>query len=121
MSGRLIKRTLRHRDNFAGDSRLTGPEDRTMSDSYEFATHNLSADIMGWPVAKIGDRWRPSVSFPRTWHAYGAVGKDVARGLSLLVSRLSTTCTSPPLTGKCTQHSTHSRPAPLRALAYAAS
>ena len=28
-----------HRDNFAGDSRLTGPEDRTMSDSYEFATH----------------------------------------------------------------------------------
>ena len=67
MSGRLIKRTLRggervdapafdvyrdtagpcvsctpyscHRDNFAGDSRLTGPEDRTMSDSYEFATH----------------------------------------------------------------------------------
>ena len=30
-----------HRDNFAGDSRLTGPEDRTMSDSYEFATHTL--------------------------------------------------------------------------------
>ena len=28
-----------HRDNVAGDSRLTGPEDRTMSDSYEFATH----------------------------------------------------------------------------------
>ena len=32
-----------HRDNFAGDSRLTGPEDRTMSDSYEFATHRPDA------------------------------------------------------------------------------
>ena len=31
-----------HRDNVAGDSRLTGPEDRTMSDSYEFATHRSS-------------------------------------------------------------------------------
>ncbi len=30
-----------HRDNVAGDSRLTGPEDRTMSDSYEFATHGF--------------------------------------------------------------------------------
>ena len=50
-----------------------------MSDSYEFATHNLSADIMGWPVAKIGDRWRPSVSFPRTWHGIVRLRVQVAQ------------------------------------------
>ena len=43
-----------HRDNFAGDSRLTGPEDRTMSDSYEFATHRSgcsrisAASVCSW-------------------------------------------------------------------------
>ena len=38
-----------HRDNFAGDSRLTGPEDRTMSDSYEFATHRFTyRSTRGW-------------------------------------------------------------------------
>ena len=42
MSGRPIKRTLR-------DSRLTGPEDRTMSDSYEFATHTLTEHVRRLP------------------------------------------------------------------------
>ena len=40
-----------HRDNFAGDSRLTGPEDRTMSDSYEFATHRLGCKILNTMTA----------------------------------------------------------------------
>ena len=47
-----------HRDNVAGDSRLTGPEDRTMSDSYEFAPHrepSLRPD-------RSRARWRASPS-----------------------------------------------------------
>ena len=44
-----------HRDNFAGDSRLTGPEDRTMSDSYEFATHT--------PLGFAGERTAARAEF----------------------------------------------------------
>ena len=36
---RLRRRLETQLGKFARDSRLTGPEDRTMSDSYEFATH----------------------------------------------------------------------------------
>ena len=39
---------------------------------------------MGWPVAKIGDRWaalEPVHQGRR--HAYGSLGQDVARGLAL--------------------------------------
>ena len=43
-----------------------------------------SADIVGWHVAKIGDRWAALEPVHQCMrHAYGAFGKDVARGLAL--------------------------------------
>ena len=48
------------------------------------AIDHASADIVGWHVAKIGDRWAALDPVHQgVRHAYGTFGKDVARGLSL--------------------------------------
>ena len=48
------------------------------------AIDHASADIVGWHVAKIGDRWAALEPVHQGMrHAYGAFGKDVARGLAL--------------------------------------
>ena len=48
------------------------------------AIDHASADIVGWHVAKIGDRWAALEPVHQGMrHAYGAFGQDVARGLAL--------------------------------------
>jgi hypothetical protein len=50
---------------------------------------SFSDDIVGWHTAKLGDRWALEPMRQGVRHTFGRFGKDVARGLRIVVQTVS--------------------------------